>query len=73
MADIVRLIDPAITIHDFRMVKGPTHTNLIFDVATHFDTKMSDAEIVDYIQTGIAKLHPETNVYVVATVEKQID
>ena len=73
IAQIVAEIDEHFTIHDFRMVKGPTHTNLIFDVATHFDTKMSDAEIVDYIQTGIAKLHPETNVYVVPTVEKQID
>lgn len=28
---LVRLIDPGITIHDFRMVPGPTHTKLIFD------------------------------------------
>ena len=73
IAQIVAEIDEHFTIHDFRMVKGPTHTNLIFDVATHFDTKLSDQEIVDYIQNGIAKLHPETNVYVVPTVEKQID
>ena len=73
IAQIVTQIDEHFTIHDFRMVKGPTHTNLIFDVATHFDTKLSDAEIVDYIQTAIAKLHSETNVYVVPTVEKQID
>ena len=73
IAGIVAEIDEHFTIHDFRMVKGPTHTNLIFDVATHFDTKLSDCEIVDYIQKGISALHPDTQVYVVPTVEKQID
>ena len=73
IASIVVEIDEHFTIHDFRMVKGPTHTNLIFDVATHFDTKLSDGEIIEYIQKGISALHPETNVYVVPTVEKQID
>ena len=28
----VQTIDPRLTIHDFRMVKGDDHTNLIFDV-----------------------------------------
>ena len=31
LSSIVRLLDSRVTIHDFRMVKGPTHTNLIFD------------------------------------------
>lgn len=30
--EAVRAIDPALSIHDFRMVVSPTHTNLIFDV-----------------------------------------
>lgn len=73
IAQIVSTLDEHFTIHDFRMVKGPTHTNLIFDVATHFDTKMSDADVIDYIQQGISALHPNDNIYVVPTVEKQID
>lgn len=32
----VRAIDPGLSIHDFRMVAGPTHTNLIFDVTLPF-------------------------------------
>ena len=32
VAALARIIDPGITIHDFRMVTGPTHTNVIFDV-----------------------------------------
>ncbi len=70
---IVLSLDEHFTIHDFRMVKGPTHTNLIFDVATHFDTKLSDADIIAYIQEGISALHPDTSIYVVPTVEKQLD
>ena len=31
-AALVQKIDPRLTIHDFRMVKGDDHTNLIFDV-----------------------------------------
>ena len=31
--DILQDIDPRISFHDFRMVAGPGHTNLIFDVA----------------------------------------
>ena len=30
--EIVRQVNKEMTIHDFRMVPGPTHTNLIFDV-----------------------------------------
>ncbi len=70
---IVVGLDNHFTIHDFRMVKGPTHTNLIFDVAVHFDTKLSDQQIIDHIQREISMLNPETNIYVVPTVEKQID
>lgn len=68
--EIVKGLDEHFSIHDFRMVKGPTLTNLIFDVAVHFDTKLTSAEIVDYIQKEIDKTH--TEVYVVPTVEQQI-
>lgn len=45
VASLVTCIDPALTIHDFRMVTGPTHTNIIFDVVVPFDLKKSDDEI----------------------------
>lgn len=32
VAELVKTIDDKFTIHDFRMVEGPSHTNLIFDV-----------------------------------------
>lgn len=67
---IVKDLDTDFDIHDFRMVKGPTHINLIFDVAVHFDTKLTSREITDYIQARVSELHK--NVFVVPTVEKQI-
>lgn len=67
---IVAEMDEQFSIHDFRMVKGPTHTNLIFDLAVLFDTKLTKQQITDNIQSEINKIYD--NVYVVPTVEKQI-
>lgn len=38
-------LDGRMTVHDFRMVKGNTHSNLIFDVVVPFEIKQSDEEI----------------------------
>lgn len=46
---LVQCMDPSITIHDFRMVPGPTHTNLIFDVVVPFSFRLSDQEIVQQV------------------------
>lgn len=70
ITSIVKAMDDHFDIHDFRMVKGTTHVNLIFDVAVHFNTKLSAKQIADHIQQEVNKLHQ--NVYVVPTVEKQL-
>lgn len=41
----VQAVDPSLLIHDFRIVPGDTHTNLIFDIAVPFEVKMTDEEI----------------------------
>lgn len=41
---LVRGVDEGITIHDFRMVTGPTHTNLIFDAVVPYASRLSDRE-----------------------------
>ena len=46
VVSITKGIDDVITIHDFRVVSGPTHSNLIFDVLVPFQFKMSDEELV---------------------------
>ncbi|MBO4831671.1 MAG: cation transporter [Oscillospiraceae bacterium] len=50
VAELVASIDSRMTIHDFRMVPGPTHTNIIFDVVKPFDLPMSDEELSAEIQ-----------------------
>ena len=41
--------------HDFRMVKGETHTNFIFDVLVPFQYKYSDEELVELIKKEVSK------------------
>lgn len=38
-----------LTIHDFRMVPGPTHTNVIFDVVVPYGFSMGDAQVSDAV------------------------
>lgn len=45
MLELARQIDPEITLHDFRMTEGPTHTNLIFDLVVPRKCPMSDGEV----------------------------
>lgn len=45
VAEKVKAIDPRLTIHDFRIVSGPTHTNLIFDVVVPYDVKLAADEV----------------------------
>ncbi|MFR1051215.1 MAG: cation diffusion facilitator family transporter [Lachnospirales bacterium] len=45
MLELARQIDPEITLHDFRMTDGPTHTNLIFDLVVPRKCPMSDGEV----------------------------
>lgn len=45
MSEILHQIEPGLTFHDFRMVSGPTHTNLIFDVVVPFDCRISFDQI----------------------------
>lgn len=53
---IAKSVDESFTIHDFRMVKGPTHTNLIFDVVVPCDCKLTEKEVHDEILRKIADL-----------------
>lgn len=44
--EIVHGIDEALSIHDFRVVEGPTHTNLIFDLVTPHKYKSKSAGLI---------------------------
>lgn len=48
-----------LTIHDFRMVPGNTHTNLIFDAVFPVTVKDSDSELAKKVQELIKESWPE--------------
>ena len=56
IAELVREIDRGLCIHDFRFVEGPTHTNLIFDLAVPFEVKKSDEELIKLVCERIAAM-----------------
>ncbi len=53
--EIVKGIDERLDIHDFRFVRGVTHTNLIFDVSAPFELKMSDNELKKEIDRRVSE------------------
>lgn len=55
---IIQKYDEKITIHDFRIVKGSTHTNLIFDVLIPMDYITTDSEIADIISMKVSDVFP---------------
>ena len=63
----VTSIDNRLSIHDFRVVDGPTHSNLIFDIVKPYDIKLSDNEIQLLLKDEIAKI--SETYFVVATIE----
>lgn len=44
---VLSSIDSNIEIHDFRVVKGEKNTNLLFDIVTPFDEKLTEVDILD--------------------------
>ena len=68
VATIVRLIDPDITIHDFRMVTGPTHTNVIFDAVVSHKCPLSDKDVAKRIADGVRAL--DGNYFAVVNIDK---
>ena len=54
VAETLLEIDPHISMHDFRVVSGPTHTNLIFDIVVPFRFRMTDEEVVAAVQELVA-------------------
>ena len=55
--EIIDDISPDISMHDFRTIKGPHITNLIFDVLVPFGFDMKDDEIVSRIKDALRDKH----------------
>ncbi|HJG86296.1 cation diffusion facilitator family transporter [Pseudoflavonifractor capillosus] len=60
VAGLVREVDPAMTIHDFRMTSGPRHRNLIFDVVVPYSVRQSDEAVRREIERKIRAADPNS-------------
>ena len=66
----VHAVSPLLSIHDFRMVKGELHTNLIFDVAAPSSYESTDAEIKQQIQRSVQENANGETYYCAITVDR---
>lgn len=65
---LVKIIDESICIHDFRMVEGATHTNLIFDIVVPYRFRLNDEDVIKSVSSAVKVLDPKYEV--VITVDK---
>lgn len=70
MTAIVKEMSPGLRLHDFRLVKGPTHTNIIFDVLVPYHFKMNDNQIREFIDKRAKAIDP--GYYTVINVDKDM-
>jgi len=66
---IVKAIGDKLSLHDFRVVFGDSHINMIFDVVIPFEFYLSDAETTKLIQDKVWEQIGE-NYFVVITIDK---
>lgn len=62
----LKLIDPSLALHDFRMVRCTGHMKLFFDIQEPYSCKIEEKELVKRLQDHVAENHPgvELVVYV---------
>ena len=69
-AKLIAGMELNLSIHDFRVVKGETHTNLIFDVGVPFECPLKDSEVIEKIEEGIQQ-YPG-NYYAVIQIDRDL-
>lgn len=66
LAEAVKAIDPRLSIHDLRIVDGPTHTNVIFDAVLPNDSALTEDEAKSALETLVHSLwqnsHPKVHI-----------
>lgn len=66
LAEAAKAIDPRLSIHDFRIVDGPTHTNVIFDAVLPNDSPVTEDEAKAQLETIVHSLwqnsHPKVHI-----------
>lgn len=66
--EAVREINEKITIHDFRIVAGPTHTNMIFDAVLPFEFEMTDSKFKELVNEKIKEY--DSTLFAVIDIDK---
>ena len=66
--DAIFEIYPTLSLHDFRVVTGQTHTNMIFDVVVPFEIKDAPEKIIESICQAISK--KDEKLFCVITVDR---
>lgn len=69
VADVLRRVDKRLGFHDFRMVMGDTHVNLIFDLVVPYEIKRTDDDLKAEIDSILAK--EKTKFYTVITFDRE--
>lgn len=67
---VIKEIDPSLNMHDFRVVKGPMLTNLIFDVLVPYNFCMSDEQLKKKINAAIRE--EKENCFAVINIDKSM-
>lgn len=65
---LVKNLDERMSIHDFRIVPGPTHTKLVFDVVVPFGFALADDDVRKAIDARVHSL--EGQCYTVIQIDK---
>lgn len=61
IGEILASLSEELTFHDLRLVAGPTHTNVLFDVVIPPSKKLDPKEIVSTLQREIKKIDSKYN------------
>lgn len=68
ISEQIKHLDSRLTIHDLRIVKGTTHTNVIFDCVVPHDMEIGEKEIKKFAANIVAEKYP--NYYTVVTIDR---
>lgn len=66
VVEAIHQIDPKWGFHDFRIVSGPTHVNLVFDLVIPFEEKYTQEEIEAML---LKHIQSDKKIYLVLTVD----
>lgn len=67
--EILKNIDNSLSFHDFRVVSGPTHTNLIFDVLVPYNFFLTDEQLKREIREKVTNI--SDNYFCVISIDKK--